>query len=189
MKRGFILVLIVTLAGFARAQGEGDEGINYGTSTAASSVHFQGVGYIGLSAIPIPLPTTKLSLGVMKDEHFFFGGGVGLMMYLSRYHDADPTNKTLYALPAPLLYLHTDIYFSRKWGNVAPYFTLSAGCAALYMGYASAGFGVDYRSFVWQLTYSPNCIFGDSDLFHHGVSFNFGYRFNTAKYYKQKKTT
>ena len=44
MKRGFILVLIVTLAGFARAQGEGDEETNYGTSIQQNTTqHYKGI--------------------------------------------------------------------------------------------------------------------------------------------------
>ena len=149
-------------------------------------VHFQGVGYVGVSVIPYVMPSTTLSLGVIKNDRYFFGGGIGVLVYMSKYHDADPMNKSLYAVPSLALYLQSDIYLTRKW-SCSPYITLAVGTALPYIGYAKAGFGVDYCSFVWQLSYSPFFPFGDASLVSHGVSFNFGYRFNTAKYNRRLK--
>ena len=155
---------------------------------AAGEVHFQGVGYMGVYAMPLPLPSATLTMGVMKNDRYYFGGGVGLMFYINNYHDADPYDNSVYAMPLPVAYLQTDIYVKRK-RKCVPYFSLSAGTCLPYAFYFKAGVGLDYKSFVWQLSYSPGLFFKAPDYVIHGVTFNFGYRFNTAKYNKRHKTS
>lgn len=158
-----------------------NQAIEQSSNQMGKRAHFQGVGCVGVSVIPYAMPSTTLLLGVIKDDRYFFGGGIGVLVYMSKYHNADPMNKSLYAVPTLALYLQSDIYLTRKW-CCSPYITLAAGTALPFIGYVKAGLGLDYRSFVWQLSYSPFFPFDDASLVSHGVSLNFGYRFNTAKY-------
>ena len=148
---------------------------------------FEGVGYVGIGAMPIPYPTASLSLGVMLNDKVFVGGGVGITMMMSRYHDADPDNRSLWVMPFPKVYLQTDV-FLKEGKRVRPYFTLSGGWDFPLYGYVQAGFGIDKQSFVWQLCYKPNFIKdGDYLIVVHGITFDFGYRFKTAKYYRSRR--
>ena len=157
-----------------------------GIQSPAKSAHFQGVAYVGVGVYHYVMPSTTLSLGVAKDRNYFFGGGVGMLIYMSTYHDTDPMNKSLYAIPLPMLYLQGDVYLTRRW-KCAPYLTVEAGAVVPFALYAKAGLGVDYRSFVWTLTYSPFFPPQDPSLICHGITFNFGYRFNTAKHNRQHR--
>ena len=160
----------------------------FGDVELNEKTHFQGVGYIGVSAMPIPMPTASLSLGTIVKNRYFFGGGAGLMFYVNNYHDADPTDKSFYAYPLPNVFLQSDIYMKRG-GRCDPYVTFAVGSVIPYAWYLKAGIGVDYRSFVWQLAYTPAFLFADSDYAMHGLTFNFGYRFNTVKYNRQHRAT
>lgn len=150
-----------------------------------NETHFQGIGYVGISAMPIPMPSTTLSLGVLVKGRYFFGAGLGALLYVDNYHDADPTNKSYYAYPLSCFYLQSDIYMKHR-NRCSPYITFAAGSVVPYVGSLKAGIGVDYRSFVWQLAYSPAFLFAAHDYVMHGLTFNFGYRFGTAKYNRQR---
>ena len=90
------------------------------------SWEFSGVGYMGVAAIPIPYPSVQVSLGVMKNEKYFLGAGVGTFCMMARYHDADPENKGMWVLPVPMVYGQVDLYMKRL-KHSTPYFTIAVG--------------------------------------------------------------
>ena len=156
---------------------------NTGVPENPKSWEFSGVGYMGVAAIPIPYPSVQVSLGVIKNEKYFFGAGVGTFCMMARYHDADPENKGMWVLPVPMVYGQVDLYMKRL-KHSTPYFTIAVGGTYFFKaGYCKLGFGWDCRSFVWELAFTPACF---SFAFVPGASFSFGYRFYTAKHYGRK---
>ncbi|MBO4751239.1 MAG: hypothetical protein J5526_00620 [Bacteroidales bacterium] len=187
MKRGFILVLIVTLVGYARAQGD-----TIG-SVVEKPVRFQGVASLGLNVNWLyMIPYADLSLGVRIKERAFVGAGVcaaaGIIM-INKNSEWDPA----FGGWLPLVSLRGDVYLTRE-SRVRPFVSARLGICPIItsedmMSYFAISAGVEYCHFMFQLGYNPLVMIDFShgnDIFHGGY-IEIGYRFHTAKYYRKKR--
>lgn len=150
------------------------------------AVRFHGVAEAGFHAdfaLRILDPTIGTTLGVMIRDRAFVGLGVGLGFNIQRVHDNFGWD---WEFDMPFLAsLRSDIYLT-DGGLLRPYTSLLLGYATSGYCYAKVGMGFDYKQFTMQLGYQP--MYNHySGLFGHGAYIDFGYRFNSVKYNKQKR--
>ena len=185
--------------------------------TNENKIRFQGLATIGASYSP-SLPKfgpadleaevgrrpmiairTDLTLGIRIRDRAFVEIGLGIGDPFGVFDNCNPRWKA-YLMPLPIHSIRADVYVYPEH-NVHPYATIQCGFAntmgemTMYLyGYARIGVGVDYKQLTAQLGYSQLYYIKyytqedrGCDIIH-GLYLEVGYRFNSVKYNKQKRS-
>lgn len=186
-KKLMCILLLILFLSPACVRAQDTSGFNNATKT-----RFQGIVNLGFHATPgypILSPYTSVSFGERINERAYIGAGIGIFLPVGPWYKTDEdlsyrddlTLET--ALPA--VYFQSDVYFG-KWGNWMPYATASLGFAT-FAGYAKLGIGTDYKAFTMQVGYSPVLFISRyGGEYNNGLYIDFGYRFNSLKYNRER---
>lgn len=187
MKRIVFLILAMLTAiasASAQTRANGDDG--------AVQSRFQGVASLGFHAVPgypILSPYASISFGERIKERAYIGAGLGLFLPIGPWYkndgDISYRNKLTLEMALPAFYMEGDVYWG-GWNDWKPYATATLGYATL-AGFAKVGIGTDYKDFTMQVGYSPMFfIYKDGSEYNHGLYIDFGYRFNSVKYDRER---